>query len=325
MGHAFGGIRQFSAEDVRKLVPMELAIDLMQEAFSSFSDGRSVTPQRFSSDFNGLPIDLLLKPAASQEMGRIAVKILTQKKKNTDSTKPTIQGYVMLVDAHSGDILAMMDAAYLTALRTGAASGMATDLLAREDATKAAIFGAGAQGRTQLEAICSVRPIQASWVYDINPDASRIFQNEMEAKLGIPVHIGKALKELKKAQVICTATNATRALFGMEHLSKGVHINAVGSFKAHMQELDPRVIKSGIIYTDSVDAVLAESGDLIKAIGEGVISKGHIRANMGGLINGKAEGRKNDDQVTIFKSVGLAVQDLFVANAVYENAKHPDS
>lgn len=312
--------RTYSSEDIRKLVPMEDAIQLMEKAFSSYALGESQVPQRYSSDFNGLPIDLLLKPAVNPAMGRIAVKILTQKKENTDPHAPTIQGFVILIDTLSGDLLAMMDAGYLTALRTGAVSGLATRLLAREDAATAAIFGCGAQGRTQLEAVACARPIKEAIVYDLDPGASLRFREEMEGKLDLPIRIGKDLEDLRKADVICTATNSTKPLFGKEHISRGVHINAVGSFKPEMQEIDPLVMESGIIVADSAAAVLHESGDLIKAIREGVISRSALRADIGDLINGKAEGRKSADDVTIFKSVGLAVQDLYVANAVYQQS-----
>jgi len=277
-------------------------------------------PQRYISSINKL--DLFLKPAYNEKLGRIAVKIITQKKGGNLHGIPSILGVVLLLDLKTGAVLSMMDGAYITALRTGAAGGIATKLLARENAETAAVFGCGKQGETQLEAVCNVRPIKRAFIYDHNIDAAIKLKTEMEEKLNISIHIEKNLENLKQVDIICTATNSENPLFSQKDISKGVHINAIGSYKPNMQELDPLIIKAGKLFVDSRQSVLKESGDLIKPIDEHIFTDRIIVAEIGELINEKTVGRQTDNEITIFKSVGLGVQDLFVANAIFEKFIH---
>ncbi len=210
---------------------MEDAIKLMEAAFSSFSCGKCYVPQRYISDLPGLTMDLFFKPVYSEELGRIAVKILTQKQGLTNPCIPTIVGVVLLMDSKSGEVLSMIDGTYLTALRTGASSGIATQYLAREDSETLAVFGCGAQGVTQLEAVCKVRPIRRALLYDLNPSAAAKLKEQMQDKLDISLSVEKHLGNLRKADVICTATGSTAPLFSIDDISRGVHINAIGSFK----------------------------------------------------------------------------------------------
>lgn len=313
----FRNIKFLSSTDIRKLISMEEAINAMQQAFASYSEGTSRVPQRYVSEIEGIGMDLFFKPAYNKSLGRIAVKILTQKTGEIIQGVPSILGVILLLDMKTGAILSMMDGTYLTALRTGAASGIATKLLALDDANTVAIFGCGAQGKTQLEAICDVRPIKRVLLYDTNTDAAEKFKNEMEERQSISINVEKNLQNLKQADIICTATNSEKPLFSRDDISEGVHINAIGSYKPNMQELDPLIIKSGKLFVDSSEAVLKESGDLIKPISRKVFSENIIKAEIGDLINNEVTGRQTDDEITIFKSVGLGVQDLFVANAIY--------
>lgn len=313
----FRNIKLLSSTDIRKLISMEEAINAMEQAFASYSEGTSRVPQRYVSEIEGVGMDLFFKPAYNKSLGRIAVKILTQKTGEIIEGVPSILGVILLLDMKTGAILSMMDGTYLTALRTGAASGIATKLLALDDANTVAIFGCGAQGKTQLEAICDVRPIKRVLLYDTNTDAAEKFKNEMEERQSISINVEKNLQNLKQADIICTATNSEKPLFSRDDISEGVHINAIGSYKPNMQELDPLIIKSGKLFVDSSESVLKESGDLIKPISSNVFSENIIKAEIGDLINNEVTGRQTNDEITIFKSVGLGVQDLFVANAIY--------
>ena len=311
------GIKLISNRDVREWVDMKKAIGLMEKAFTSFAKGRSFVPQRSISSFPDIFIDLFYKPVFCKDLGRICIKLLTQKNARFERDRPTILGIVLLIDAETRDILAIIDGAYLTALRTGAASGIATKYLAREDASTVAIFGCGAQGRTQLEAMCAVRPVERAFVFDKDPVASKQLKAELEAVLGIDIEIKTDTGTLKDADIICTATNAESPLFSLKELGDGVHINAIGSYKPHMQEIDPEILKNSKIFVDSKEAVLAESGDLLKPIQEKLIPQNCIHAGIGNLFTGEATGRQGVEEITVFKSVGLAVQDLYVANEVY--------
>jgi len=312
----FQDIKILNTGEIKNLISMGEAINAMEQAFASFSDGTSQVPQRCVSGFNNL--DLFLKPAYNEELGRVAVKIITQKKDRNLQGIPAILGVVLLLDLKTGAILSIMDGAYITSLRTGAAGGIATKLLARKDAETVAVFGCGAQGKTQLEAACAVRPIKQALLYDLNTDAANNFKTEMEGKLNISIRVEKNLAHLKQADIICTATNSEEPLFYLKDISKSVHINAIGSYKPNMQELDPLIIKEGKFFVDSRESVLKESGDLIKPISEQIFTDAVIEAEIGELINKKVMVRRNDDAITIFKSVGLGVQDLFAANTIFE-------
>ncbi|MCB2219212.1 MAG: ornithine cyclodeaminase family protein [Bacteroidetes bacterium] len=312
----FKDIKILSSSDISNLMSMEEAIDAMESAFASYSDGTSHVPQRYVSGIKNL--NLFLKPAYNESLGRASVKIIAQKTDGNVEGLPTILGVVLLLDLKTGAILSMMDGACITALRTGAAGGIATKILARNNAATVAIIGCGAQGKTQLEAVCSVREIKRAFLFDIHSAAANNLKTEMEEKLKIPIRVVKDPENLKEADIICTATHSEHPLFGQKHISKGTHINAIGSYKPNMQEVDPAVIKSGRLFVDSRESVLKESGDLIKPINENIFTDAVIESEIGELISKKAEGRQNNHEITIFKSVGLGVQDLFVANGIYE-------
>jgi len=313
-------IKLITSTDVREMVNMEKAVELMKDAFSSFAMGNCYIPQRYISSFNDISVDIFFKPVYCKELGRICMKMLTQKIANFERSRPTILGIVMLFDAETRETLAIIDGTYLTALRTGAASGIATKYLARTDAETVAVFGCGAQGRTQLEAVCAVRPVKMAMVFDIDPVASEQFKSELSQKLGIEIVIETDKNALKEADIICTATNSESPLFGKEDIKDGVHINAIGSYKPNMQEIDPEILKNSKIYVDSSKAVLSESGDFIKPISDRLITSDCIHAEIGDLIIGKKTGRQSPDEITVFKSVGLAVQDLYIANEVHHNS-----
>ncbi len=290
---SFENIKLFDIHDIRKVVFMEDAIRLMEEAYASYSKGTCYVPQRYVSDLPGLTMDLIFKPVYSEDLGKIAVKILTQKQGGAEAGIPTIVGVVLLMDSKSGEVLSMIDGTYLTALRTGASSGIATQYLAREDAETLAIFGCGAQGATQLEAVCKVRPIKRALLYDLDIRNAAKLKEQMQDKLDISLSVEKNLGKLRKADVICTATGSAAPLFSIDEISRGVHINAIGSFKPHMQEISPRIIQVCRLFVDSREAVLKEAGDLVKPIKEGVIPGTFVRDEIGDLINDECDGRQS--------------------------------
>ncbi len=308
-----------STEQMKSLVSMQEAIDAMSTIFGELSSGKSVMPIRTVNTFGEMI--LFHKPSYSIEKNYAAVKLLTQVESNPSRGLPMIQGLVFLMDSINGNLLAMMDGKYITALRTGATSGLATDLLACKDATVAAIFGAGVQGATQLEGVCAVRPIKKAYIFDINPAAASTYAQRESAKLSIPVCVGSSLEVLRDVDVICTATGARAPLFQLEHLKPNVHINAIGSFLPQMQELPPEWVASANVYVDHVDSCLAETGDLIIPLEKGIITHKHILGEIGDVVNGTLPGRTNNYETTLFKSVGVAVQDLAAAALIYEKAQ----
>ena len=296
---------------------MSKAIDAMGKAFSSLSAGESYVPLRYVSKIPDNGLVMLFKPAYVNKDKRLSIKILSQRNSGFFPGIPSIQGIVLVIDSITGEILAIMDGEYLTALRTGAASGLASRHFARKDASVMALFGCGSQGRTQLQAVICERNIKKALVYETNKELANNFISEMGKRYDLEMHYCTDTSQLKEADIICTATNSQKPLFNREHLKKGVHINAIGSFQPHMQELDPFIIRDARIFTDLTDACLKESGDLIKPVSEGIIEKNHIAGEIGDFLLNKISGRESDDQITIFKSVGVAIQDYEVASDIY--------
>jgi len=292
----------------------------MERAFSSLSTGESFVPQRYVSKLPANGIIMLFKPAFVEKEQRASIKILTQREGGFTSGIPNIQGIVMVIDSDTGEILSIMDGEYLTALRTGAASGLATRYLAREDAKTMALFGCGTQGRTQLEAVVCERQINRVLVYDKIKAAAERFIEEMQSKLNLKIVYSENNSALKEADIICTATNSTEPLFNYADVKPGAHINAIGSFQPGMQELDPYLIRDAKVYVDLAESCLKVSGDLIKPIVEGIIDQSHIVGEIGDLCLNKIRGRGSEDEITIFKSVGVAIQDYTVASDIYNTS-----
>ena len=313
-----------SRSDVEKALSMEDSVRLLERGFVELGEGRVDMPQRpviFLPDKDGLAAFM---PALVKEMDALAIKTVTAFKGNPKKGLPTIFGTVTLLDTETGIPLSIMDGGYLTAVRTGAASGVATKYLAKENARIAAIFGAGVQGVTQLEAICTVRNIAEVRVFDTDRKAAEKFARETGGHGPIPdnVKVVDSPKDaLAGADVVATATTSPTPIFDGDDLSPGVHINGVGSHAPKMRELDTKTIVRSKIVCDSVDACLAEAGDLLIPIEEGAFKESDIYGGLADVISGKLPGRKDDEEVTLYKSVGLAFQDAVTALHTYEKAK----
>jgi ornithine cyclodeaminase/alanine dehydrogenase-like protein (mu-crystallin family) len=310
-------MRMIGSEEIATCLPMRDAIDLMAEAFAMFTAGRCTVPPRMVTALPATDTTLICKPAYVEDMNRAGIKLLTQNDQNKRNLLPSIQGVMLLLEGDTGQFLALMDGPCVTALRTGAASGLATELLARKDADTLALFGCGAQGRTQLEAVCCVRDLKRVFVYNRNRATAQAFVAEMQGKYDLEIAIADNLKHLRDADIICTATPSTKPLFSREQIRSGVHINAIGSYKPEMQELSPAVIRDGRLFVDSITDCLRESGDIIKPLSDNVIGVDHVVGEIGSVVEGALKGRESDQDITIFKSVGIAIQDLIVADAVF--------
>jgi len=314
-----------SAEEVRKALPMAEAIQAMKRAYAALSDGRAEVPLRARLSIPPHEALSLFMPAYVQdEQGEaLAVKIVSLFPKNPSRGLALIQAMVLVLEAETGRPQALLEGGTLTAIRTGAASGAATDLLARQDSRVAAIFGAGVQGRTQLEAVCTVRPIERVWVYDPNPQRLQAFVAEMAGRGAIPHDVRQALsprQAVAEADVICTATTSLSPVFDDGDLKPGVHINGIGSYTPQMQEIPPETVKRARVVVDSRSACLSEAGDLIQPLQKGWISAEHIHAELGEIVLGRKGGRQSADEITFFKSVGIAVQDAVAAQLALKNA-----
>lgn len=314
-----------SADEVRKALPMGETIEAMKRAYASLSDGRAAAPLR-----TRLPIPpheglSLFMPAYVQtDAGEaLAVKIVSLFPENPKRGLAYIQAAVLVLEADSGRALALLEGSSLTAIRTGAGSGAAIDLLARRDSKTVAIFGAGAQGRTQLEAACAVRKIETAWVCDSNAEQAQKFAAEMAGRGLIPKDLRVAVnpaQAAKDADIVCTATTSSSPVFADENLKRGAHISAIGSYTPEMQEVPAETIVRARVVVDSISATLAETGDLVKPLQSGMIKESHITAELGEIILGRKAGRGSDEEITYFKSVGVAVQDAMAAQLALQNA-----
>ncbi len=317
-------LRVLSADDVRRALPMGDAIEGMKSAFAQLSRQEAVVPLRAHLDVQPHQGTTLVMPAYLQESDDLAVKIVSIFPQNVKRRQPTISAMVLLLDSKSGRPLAIMEGASLTAVRTGAGSGAATDLLARKDAAVVAILGSGVQARTQLEAVCSVRYIQEVRVYSPNHEHTVQFARDMKGVGRIPQFVrmmNSAETAVRGADIICTATSSNTPVFRYESLKSGAHINGVGSFLPTMQEIDEKTVRESLLIVDSREAVLEEAGDLIIPIQNGSINEGHIHAELGEIVAGLKPGRTNNEQITFFKSVGVAVQDAAAARIALQNAE----
>jgi alanine dehydrogenase len=307
-------------EDVMSVLDMKSCMDVVEKAFGELAKGTADLPLRINiKPPDGLS---LYMPAYLQEMGALACKVVTAYKKNPERFgMPVIFGKVLLQNPETGDVDCIMDGGYLTAVRTGAGSGVATKYLAREDKNQiAGIFGAGVQARTQLWAVAVARDISKAYVYDISDETADTFVAEMSKKLDIPIVKADSADQILEADIICTATSSPTPLFDGLKVKEGTHINGIGSHTPNARELDTEIIKRSKLVGDSKEACFSEAGDIMIPLKEGAIDESHFYAELGEVVTDKKEGRVDDKEITIFKSNGLAIQDAATAKLVYEKA-----
>ena len=314
-----------NAHEVKMALPMAELIGGMKQAYASLSEGRAQVPLRTWLSIPPHDAMSIFMPAYVQtdETEALAVKVVSLFPNNPARGLSFIQAAVIVFEADTGRAIALLEGSSLTALRTGAGSGAAIDVLARPDSRTVAIFGAGAQGRTQLEAACTVRQIVKARVYDSDFDIAITFAKELAGQGRIPQDLTAATtaqEAVMDADIICTATTSTTPVFSDSDIKPGVHISAIGSYTPEMQEVPAMTIKRAKVVVDSRSAVLAESGDLIQPIQSGLITESHVFAELGEIILGKKPGRESSDEVTFFKSVGVAVQDAMAAQLAMKNS-----
>lgn len=317
-------IRILSSDDVRKALPMKEAILGMKRAFTRLSSGQVEMPLRSRVTVPNQDGVLLTMPAALPEDGELAVKLVTVFGKNPSRGFPLIHAAVIALDINNGRIKALMDGEVLTTVRTGAAVGVATDILARDDASTVGIIGSSKLAQSQLEAVCNVRCIEQVWVFSPNSEHAKKCAEEIAGKGPVPDDVravSSSKKAIKNADIVCTATTSYTPVISFENLKQGVHINAVGAFKPEMQEIDAETIINALVIADSRESVLAETGDLVIPINQGLITQDHVHAEIGEVSRKSKTGRTSPEQITLFKSCGVAVQDAVSASIVLENAE----
>ncbi|MEM8890536.1 MAG: ornithine cyclodeaminase [Bacteroidota bacterium] len=308
-------IPYYSAEDLSEKISMQKAIELMADTFRQISSGKAEVPVRahiFMPEEKGQSLFMPAYLAGSKQFG---VKVVGIHDENPQKGLPYIHAVVLVMDAADGKPLALVDGTYLTALRTGAGSGIATKLLAREDARVLAVFGAGVQSRTQIEAVLAVRQIEEILLFNRTEAKAKLLKTELEEKYKISCKLAVG-EELKKADIICTATSSTEPVYESKHLKAGTHINAIGAYRKDMAEIPPDTIIQSSVFVDQLSATWEEAGDLIQPFEAGLIPQNHIKGEIGQIVSGQIAGRTSKEEITLFKSVGNAAQDIAVAGAL---------
>jgi alanine dehydrogenase len=309
-----------TADNVRRALPMRVAIETQRRAFVALATSQSEVPLRTA--VHGPPegaVTLFMPARVGDEVGAKIVSLFPQ---NEARGLPRVQGVILVIDPDNGRPAALMDATYLTALRTGAATGVATDLLAVPKARTAAILGTGGQATAQLVAVCAVRPIERVWVYSRRPEHVAAFlaaaQPEVSATLLAAPSVAEAVRQ---ADVVCAATTSSNPVLDGRDLKPGAHVNGIGSYTPEMQEIDTETVRrAGRVFVDSRSAALAEAGDVVIPLRQGVIGESDV-VELGAVAAGQHPGRTSPEEITFFKSVGVAGQDVAAAAEVLRRAR----
>ncbi len=307
---------------VPKLLEMGACIKVMEEVLASLARGECQLPLRHIMWLPDKRGALGLMPSHWSTAGVIGVKAVTFFPENEGTDLDAHQGAVMLYDADRGSLLAMIDGTSITAIRTAGVSGVATKLLAPDDCAHLAIIGSGVPAGTHLQAMLLCRSIDRVTVFSKTPDRAERFAKSASKRYAIPVEAARSCKEaVEDADIICTTTSAREPVLRGDWLAPGTHINAVGSSVNFARELDGEAVRRSRLFVDRRESALNEAGDFLLAKKEGLVDDDHIVGEIGEVLTGQVDGRKSATDITLFKSVGLAVEDLAAALHVYEKAK----
>lgn len=319
-------VRWLSGKDVEQALPVDVAIEAVRHAYISVYRGDVLQPVRLRVDVERHGGAHLLMPSHQADLGRSAVKIVSVFPDNVERGLPAITGVVVLFDGETGAPMAMMDAALFTAIRTGAASGVATEALARSDARTVAVIGAGAQAPYQALAVCAVRDIERIHLYNRTREKAEDLARRLQTRCPeVDVRVFSSVQEaVAEADVVCTATGALAPILSGGDLRPGTHVNAIGSFRLDMRELDLDVFRrAGRVYIEKKDSAFEEAGELADAFNAGIITNGDL-VEIGAVLAGDVGGRRDADEITVFKSTGIPAQDLHSAARLLERAEREE-
>lgn len=309
-------------EKIASLLPMEECIEVMEKMFRSLAAGECLQPLRNIMRLRDGTGVLGMMPGHAAKLGVMGIKVITVFHANSESGLPSHQGTVMLFDAKHGQPLMLFDALEITAIRTAAASAVATKLLSRENSTTLAIIGSGEQAKRHVEAMLLVRHIRNINIWSRNEKNAKQLANELSGEYNLNIHVKKNVQQaVEHADIICTVTASKEPVLMGEWIPAGSHINAVGSSTAISRELDTATIVKSKLFTDCYESLFNEAGDFLIPKKEGAVTNDHVKAEIGEVLSGTKKGRENEDEITIFKSLGIAAEDIFSAYHIYEKIK----
>jgi ornithine cyclodeaminase/alanine dehydrogenase-like protein (mu-crystallin family) len=305
-------------EKIKSLLPMDACIAVMETMFRDLAEGRILQPLRslmWLPDHSGL---LGMMPGYAEDPNIIGIKLITIFHANGPSGIPSHQGVVILFEATHGRPLLLLDAAELTAIRTAAASAVATKLLARKEATTLAIIGTGEQAIQHIESISLVRPIKSIFCWGRNSAHAKALHDRLGARY--PIHLtNTAQAAVESADIICTVTAAAQPIVEGRWLKPGTHLNVVGSCTPNNREVDTATILASSLFTDRYESLFKEAGDFLIPKMEGRITDSAVKAEIGEVLTGTKPGREGPGDITLFKSLGIAAEDLYAAWHIYKN------
>lgn len=315
-------IRVLRAADVRALLPMRECIEVMRRTMVALSEGRAVAPLRSimaMPDARGMLGNM---PGYLSDPECFGVKLVSLMPRNKPPRYSSHLGLVLLFESEHGCPVAILDAAEITVIRTAAASGLATRLLARQDAGDLAILGAGEQARSHLEAMLEVRPLRRIRVWARDRGKAEVFANTEGTRLAVAIEIAGSVEQaVEGADIICTLTKAREPILLGDWISAGAHLNIVGSSIAEAAEIDTAAVARSRFFVDCRNSTVNEGGEYLRALRSGAITAAHIAAEIGEVANGSKPGRTSADEVTLYKSLGVAPQDLASAHYVLDGAR----
>jgi ornithine cyclodeaminase/alanine dehydrogenase-like protein (mu-crystallin family) len=315
-------IRVLRAAEVRTLLPMSECVELMRRTMIALSEGRAVVPLRSIMAMPGARGMLGNMPGYLADPECFGVKLVSLMPRNDPSRYSSHLGLVLLFESEHGCPVGILDAAEITAIRTAAASGLATRLLARPDAGDLAILGAGEQARSHLEAMLAVRPLRRIRVWARDRAKAEVFAGTEGARHGVAIETSGSVPEaVEGADIICTLTKAREPILLGEWIAHGAHLNVVGSSIASAAEIDTAAVVQSRFFVDCRNSAVNEGGEYLRALRCGAISAAHIAAEIGEVANGTHPGRTSRDEVTLYKSLGVAPQDLASAHYVLDRAR----
>jgi alanine dehydrogenase len=320
-------MRIVSRQEIETLISMREVIAVMEEVFAALARGEALVPERTVLSLPGTENSILFMPGYLAKSGAIGIKAVSVFPTNAARGAATISAQILLCDSESGGTKAVLEGGTITALRTAATTAVATKYLARGNAESLGIFGAGVQARSQIESHLEVRPLKRVLIYDPNKERAAALVQHVQSLRGSECKCAIAenpAEVVANSDIIVTATTARTPVFAGQSVKEGTHINAIGSFRPDVREVDDATVTRSRIFVDSYEHALKEAGDLIIPMNSGIVRKEDIKAELGELILGRKKGRERADEITFFKSVGLAVQDIAVAEVVYRKARERD-
>jgi ornithine cyclodeaminase/alanine dehydrogenase-like protein (mu-crystallin family) len=307
---------------VTQVYPMEEAIPTMRAALTMLAEGEVAMPLRSYLAIPGSDAVMGLMPSYMGGLEAVGVKVIAAFPANFGTEYDTHQGVVLFFDTERGLLRAIVDATAITAIRTAAVSGLVADLLANPDAGDLAIIGAGTQATTHLRAMMAVRPVRRVRVYSVPAESAAEFAERESRRIGLPVEaVATAEEAVAGADLICTTTTSHEPVVLGRWVSPGAHVTAVGAYNPAARELDSELVVKARLYADRRESLLSEAGEFLIPKGEGLIGDEHIVGEIGEVLTGKAPGRGSPEQVTLFKSLGIAIEDLASAHRIYEICK----